>query len=516
MKAPALHSLLFIAVGLAPLGCASEPDLPPEALFVAHDQVPPPAAPQPGDPHRPNVLVVVIESLDAQTVEDLRSDPDPAPNLARLMREGVSFDNAFTTGSWTMPGLAALLTGRYPRLDTRGSGAGMLSTQAGVNTLPEVMGLYGYTTVGIWGSTLACGVGSDLPFHHTSPLHCGPSATPFDQALRVWVEHYAREPFFALVHNIDLHTPEPSAPEGYLHRYTDDHPACPDAGTGFLYRDLEAEMGSTAAADHVVGHYRGQLAFYDRALGRMLDALDDAGALDDTVVVVTTNHGQDLFEHSCFDHGTLYDAVLHIPLVWWERDLEHRVVSEVVQNTDIMPSIFERAGVPYTGLDGRSLLPLMGLAAGSYEPRPVFSLSKGENASMRTPEQKLILSQGLRVGRCDAVRSPAPPSGRIPHYELYDLVADPGETVDLYPQQADTVSSMVAQLGAWLSQRRPSPGEHVPQVGERERRALQERGYWDLAGPSSDLPPPPRHGPPEGQRAHPPKGARPPESKRDD
>ncbi len=494
-----LRSLAALSL-LASAACRSAPA--PEAVFVDGAGMATASQPEPGDPARPNVVLVVIESLHAGTVLGLRDDPSLAPNLARLLREGTSFERAYTTGSWTMPGLASLLTGRYPRLDTHGSSAGMLSTAAGARTLPEILGHYGYATAGVWGSTLACGVGTDLPFQRVSPLHCGPSELPADAAVATWVEHDAREPFLLMVHNIDLHAPEPSAPEDWLHRHTDAHPACPGVTKEPLYPQLEAALGPVAAAEHVVGHYRGQLAWYDRALGRMLEALDDEGLLDDTVVVVTTNHGQDLFEHSCFDHGTLYDPVLHIPLIWWERDGAPRRVDTVVQNIDLLPSLLARAGVPFAGLDGQSLLPLMGTGSGDYQERPVFSLSKGQNASLRTRERKLILSQGLRVGRCDAVRSPAPPSGRVPHYELYDLVADPGEAHDLYPDRGDEAAPMAAELGAWLSARRPKPGELLPGIGARERRALQERGYWDLAAPQ------------DAERAPPPKPERPVEDLR--
>lgn len=493
---------------LVACGTDQGPDLPPappallEAgeLFRAHPTLDAPTKAQLGDPPRPNILLVVIESLDAGTVQALREDPEPAPTLARLMREGVSFEQAYTQGGWTLPGLGALLTGRYPRLSHEGSAAGAVGAP-GVRTLPELLGLYGYATAAIWGGTLACSFADGLPFHHSSPVRCGASRVPFEQALGEWVEGYAQQPWFVLLHNIDLHTPEPAAPEAWLHRYTEPHPACLGTGTGFVYAQIESEMGVRAAAEHVIGHYRGQLAYYDQALERMLAGLEQAGQLEDTVVIVTTNHGQDLFEHACFDHGALYDTILHVPLIWWDSSVQSGRVDTVVQSIDLVPSILDRVGVPWASLDGRSLAPLLGLAGGAYEPQDVYSLSKGATASLRTPQLKLILGQGPRSVECPAVRTPQPAPKPKPHYELYDLVADPGERVDIYEERAAEVVPMVQALEAWLEERRPGEDDPLPPIPEHQRRALQDKGYWELAKPEQSPPrPPPRRPPPPRER----------------
>ena len=441
--------------------------------------------PEPAEPARPSFLVVVIESLDAATIAALRQDPDPAPTIARLAREGAFFEQAYAQAGWTLPGLASLLTGRYPFLGDKGSAAAALKA-VGSPTLPEVLGHYDYSTAAFWGATLACTFGSELPFQHRSPERCGSSRLPYDSAMGDWIDAGVQAPFFALMHNIDLHTPEPSAPAETLHRFTNPHPACPGEGTGFVYEQLEPEMGAQAAAQHVVGHYRGQLAFYDQALKRMLERLEDAGLMEQTVVVITTNHGQDLFQHICFDHGALYDSVLHIPLIWWEPGLQAREIRSVVQTIDIAPSILDRAEIPHSSLDGQSLLPLLGSDEGAYEPRPVLSLSKGRSASMRTPERKLIASQGLRLEGCAAVRTPPPKHSDGVHYELYDLQADPGETVDLFEQQREEAQDMLRALESWLEGRRPAADDAPPPISERERRTLQERGYWDLGSPDEE------------------------------
>lgn len=495
-RAIAIAALLWASLGCrdreAPAPVRKPGDPP---VFRVEDPGAAPPGPQPGDPERPNVLLVVIESLDAQTVLDLRDDPSGAPTLARLMDEGVYFEQAFTQGGWTLPGLAALLTGRYPRLSHEGTTAGALDAP-GYHTLPEVLGTYGYTTGAIWGGTLACSFTATLSLHASSPPRCGRSAFSYEHAFEVWVAEHAREPWFLLLHNIDLHAPEPAAPVEWLHRYVEPHEACPGAGTGFVYEHIEPAMGARAAAEHVLGHYRGQLAWYDQALGRMLQTLEESGQLEDTVVVLTTNHGQDLFEHACFDHGVLYDTVLHIPMLWWESGIEPGRVDRVVQIMDLTPSILDRLDIPYASLDGRSLLPLLGLSEGRYQEREVFSLSRETHASLRTRELKLILGATAPALRCEAVRTPPPPLGSLPHLELYDLVADPGERNDLYARRADEVAPMVQALLGWLEARRPGEGEDLPPILDHQREALQERGYWELGRPEGEDAPPLPHAPP--------------------
>ncbi len=480
----------------------------PVELFRTENEPPPPPT---GDQvQRPNFVVVVIESLHEPTVAALRDDPSTAPTLARLMREGRYFSRTYAQSGWTMPGLSALLTGQFPTLSPEGSGASALQIPDR-ETLPGILELYGYTTAAVWGATLACGFTRGLPFHHVSPQRCGRSVIASDEPIGEWLDLYAREPFFVLVHNIDLHTPEPSAPVDYLHRFADPHPSCPGTGTAFIYQRLAGEIGEQAAKDHVVGHYRGQLAYYDEALGRMLERLDEAGMMENTVVVVTTNHGQDLFEHSCFDHGLHYDSVLHIPLIWWDPRGGAGQVDTLVQTVDIAPSILARAEIPRASLDGASLLPLMGLAEGDYLERDVYSVTNLHNASLRTVTTKLVLTQGARSASCAA--NPAapragaggagpqlgPPLGP-PHYELYDLVADPGERNDLWEQRAEQVQPMVAALDLWLRDREPRGAGLLPPISDKARRALNEGGYWDQVDPTPGRP----HGktrPPEGDRA---------------
>lgn len=451
--------------------------------------------------------MVVIESLHGPTVAALRDDPSAAPTLARLMEQGSTFERAYAQSGWTMPGLASLLTGRYPQLTQEGSGASALSGRED-RSLPAILEHYGYTTAAIWGATLACGFSGDLPFHWVSPTRCGPSHVTFDTPLAEWTQALAREPFFVLVHNIDLHTPEPAAPEAWLHRFVDDHPACPGTGTAFIYHQLAPDMGDQAAKDHVVGHYRGQLAYYDQALGRMLDRLETAGLMEDTVVVVTTNHGQDLFEHSCFDHGLHYDSVLHIPMLWVEPGRETPDVDARVQTVDLAPTILARAGIPYAGLDGASLLPLMELGPGDYPERDVYSVTNRHNASLRSATHKLVLTQGVRGASCEAAGGPPrpgarPPLGR-PHYELYDLLADPGEQDDLYDSHPELAEPMVGALDAWLDGLELAASGSLPSPNDKARRTLQKEGYWDQVHPD-----------PQGRPARPPKGERAGDAKRE-
>ena len=103
----------------------------------------------------------------------------------------------------------------------------------------------------------------------------------------------------------------------------------------------------------------------DDYMGQLTEKMKKWGILDNTVIIVTSDHGEELFEHGFIGHAStslnakLYDEIIHIPLIiWWPKKLKHRVVDELVQQIDIMPTILDMLGLlPSEGLQGYSLLP---------------------------------------------------------------------------------------------------------------------------------------------------------------
>jgi arylsulfatase A-like enzyme len=230
-------------------------------------------------------------------------------------------------------------------------------------------------------------------------------------------------------------------------------------------------LGRPAAEELARAHYDGAVAYEDRKIGELLEAL--GSARDRTVIVFLSDHGEELFEHGHLDHGAPYEFVLRVPLIVSDprRPSAPRKVSEMVETIDVAPTILELAGVPAdAAMAGRSLLPFLDGTTATREPRPVLSITDPFRLSLRTPTRHLV--------RCSEPGCPKV-GGASSVLELYDPVADPAERADLAATSPDDVAVLAAVLDAGVASvatERRAPGS---ELSEEARKTLRERGYWE-------------------------------------
>jgi len=186
------------------------------------------------------------------------------------------------------------------------------------------------------------------------------------------------------------------------------------------------------------------------------------GILDNTVIIVTSDHGEELFEHGFIGHAStslnakLYDEIIHIPLIiWWPKKIKHRVVDELVQQIDVMPTILDMLGLPIPeGVQGYSLLPsIQGNPANNL--RPVFcetilggyqSTKEMEDIKLRcvrTKEWKLIYTNTLTSN----VSSGGLDEGK---YELYNFSSDPKEERNIFENHPEVAKELKKKLFQWI------------------------------------------------------------------
>ncbi len=468
----ALWAVGFVAVSVVVVGIVARPP-----------------APRPAAPGSPNFLLVVPDTLRADGLAH-------APVISELARSGVGFTSAVSQSGWTLPALASLLTGRYPVVNTQAGGVGLRWIPEQARTVPTILGYYGYLTAVFWGPNVG---GFIAPEFSTgfAEVHVEQDDR-VDPSIQVvsWLEQHPHEPFFAMVHNVDLQFVEHGA-EGGIDR---------------VYARDRGTLGEPEAKRRAVAAYEANVARYDAALGRMRDALEKAGLLDHTVIVVTSNHGLELGERGNFLHGTTSETNLKVPLVISDPLQSHPVtVDTVVQTIDVAPTILARAGIVRDGaMAGQGLQALYGQAGPAYTERPVFSLCGKYNISVRTRRWKLS-----RINL----------AGKYDHL-LFDLLADPGEVRELYSQGVRPDGDLEKLLdGFWDGRVAESAGTRATWDAPLEV-ALRKFGYWGQiegedgkaedgkgdtkpkAGPAPRPagPPGPTAGPPSGPPAGPPPG----------
>ena len=398
-----------------------------------------------GAAERPNVLFVVIDTLRHDHVGAYGYERDTTPEIdRRLAARGAVVEDAYSQAPWTLPSVVSFLTGRFPG-EILGDDPATFGIPEGVPSLAEEMAELGYRTAGfIANPTLHDGNGLGRGFEtFHSPQGMAALELHADSVNRraiPWLRAHRDEPFFLYVHYIDPHDPywNPDLVDGRSPWFED--PGGPSGrwvhgvyGGKIPIDDLDRTV------EHFTALYDSEIRYVDRALGELLDAIPEE-VLADTLVVLTSDHGEELYDHGGWKHGhTLYEDQIHVPLIvrWDGRIPEGIRLPGTVRLLDLTPTVLEAAGgeAPATW-QGRSLLP----ALTGGEPLPRVA-AYAENLQVG-PLRAAAVADGRKLILFNETEpfDPANPLQehiyrldleRLAPVEMYDLAADPGERTNL-------------------------------------------------------------------------------------
>jgi choline-sulfatase len=410
---------------------------------------------------RPDVFLITIDTLRADHVHCYGYDRIRTPALDLLAEQGIRFNQAFTPSPITNSSHTSIMTGLLPSSHGVNDFGVPLATI--YPTLAELLTKGGYRTAAFIGAVildsknLAPGLDRGFEFYDNFPEL--PTTTSrwgrlerrgmeVEQRAESWLNTHPAGAHFVWVHLYDPHDPyEPPPP------YSE------------VYKDRL---------------YDGEIAYADSALGRFLAYLKKLGWYEGAMIVVVGDHGEGLGEHHEDTHGIfLYDSTTRVPLIVKlpNRREAGRTVEGQVRTTDIMPTILKLLGIAApANLDGDSLEPFLnGIEA---TPRTVFGET---NYPLRFGWAPL---RSVRMEGFKFVEAPKP--------ELYDLRADPGESLNHYEPWNGTVQSLRRAL-AELSAKSPTTEKASPAaVSASTIDELQALGYLGSADARSatDVPQP--------------------------
>jgi arylsulfatase A-like enzyme len=345
----ALRGRLFAALFLVwiPLSCAQSSD------------------------QRTSVLLIVVDTLRADHLGVYGYERPTSPTIDAWAGQGLVFENALAPSSWTLPSMASLLTGQLPSRHTAGSARGVdgkIVMKDGrktfrvlpqsVDTIAEVLKKRGYvTTAFVTNAFLGENFGLDQGFD--SYKHHGQAqASKVITSVLSWLDEEPQEPFFVFAHLFDPHLPYKAGP-GFAGRFTEGMPSSfslPVRGLDEI-RKQAADMSEEDRA-FLIAAYDEEIAYVDDQLRRLFRGLRDRGLYDSTLIILTSDHGEELFDHDGFEHGhTLYQELLGVPLVVSGPGVVPGRVAAPVSLLDVAVTILEAAhALPPTRLSGRSLL----------------------------------------------------------------------------------------------------------------------------------------------------------------
>ncbi len=416
-----------------------------------------------------NVVLLVIDAARADHVGCYGYPRETTPTIDRLAREGFLFENHFVQFVETKPSTASLFTSQYP--DTHLAYHERMLPE-GTFTLAQGFREAGYHTVlfsqneyasPLWG----LGLEFEEAFYEPHITAAGRKKPMIWQAEAVleqiepWLKKKPPTPFFAYIHFIPPHDPYLMPLEMYYLFYEKEPPNA--WRSPYPFEEVEREVRAREepwSQQLYLNRYDSHLVYADWAIGQVEEMLREAGLLEDTLFIVTSDHGEAFGEHGYKGHTiSAYDESTHVPLVmrFPGRDGPAGRVSGLTQSIDLLPTLFDLLGVEYPerGIQGRSLVPVMAGEAEEVNDY-IFARTAGEPPSYAVRDHRylLLLYQG---GKLRA---------------LYDLAEDPRALSNVVEQQPEKAAELVEVFRAFAE------GQVAPPLD-----------YADADAPTPELPP---------------------------
>jgi arylsulfatase A-like enzyme len=426
-----------------------------------------------------NVLLVVLDAARADHFGAYGYARETTPQIDRLAREGVVFDRVFTPAAYTLGAMSSVWTSQYPdRHHAEVSFASRLPPDR--LTLAELLGAQGLHTAGFVSNTVAGGLnGFDRgfsEFHEVWREQATSGAEGLGRAVPAWLAAQGGRRFFAYVHFREPHAPY-DPPPPFDTRFGPEGPIPKSArrapGDTWITDVNQGRRALTGAErEHLVRLYDGNLAHADDVVGQVRAALEQAGLLERTVVIVTADHGEALQDHGWIGHNVqVYEESIHVPLIvrfpaGKGMAAPGTRIGAFADLLDVAPTIADVFGVLGRGgsdrrFQGRSLLETLAGAPG------------GTATLSRT------IWDRPRYARRDATHAFLYDT-RTGEEQLYDVVNDPGQTRNLVSSDPLRAAWARESLHEWIASvaRGEATGPAVPTRLTREQcENLKALGY---------------------------------------
>jgi len=446
----------------------------------------------------PNVILLVLDTVRADRLSLYGYSRPTTPNLERLARRGVSFQQARSTAPWTLPSHCSILTGRYPHQISAGLHGPLDDTHP---TLAGYLASHGYVTAGFVANTTYCGKETGLgrgfahyEDHDLSPwgIFCSTAlggrlvapalaylespegknlksdlrkdAERINHDMLAWIDQQGDRPFFTFANYFDAHNPY-LPPASHTRSFGIKPETSKDYETLDRWFILDKKTLSPRDVQLVTDAYDDCIASLDEQLGKLFDALESRGKLENTLVLITADHGEHFGEHALYGHASsLYDQEIRVPLLALLPGKAHagESVSQPVSLRNLpstVTDVLKLSNDSAQAFPGESLTRYLETPNAQPEA-PVLSEvdapvkaapNQGRSPVFRGPMKALTLGNEVYIRNGDGVE------------EVFDIQADPRQTQNLANTEA---------VQARLSRYR----KHLDELTRDDRRPAEWRG----------------------------------------
>jgi arylsulfatase A-like enzyme len=455
---------------------------------------------------RPNILLIVMDATRAKNLSCYGYPRPTTLHLARLAERSVVYEMAISPAGWSLPSHASMFTGLYASRHGAHDQHKYLAPEH--LTMAELLRSYGYRTVASCSNVyVGPATGLDRGFEQFNTLrNPAGSLAEVNRKMAVGVAavlgqrdagaRYTNQqvksalyrlradgrPFFMFIHYNEPHAPY--RPPRKYNRYLPDGVSPKEARR--INQDrwkyfVEPTLMDGRDFEILTAMYDGEIAYLDSRIGQVLDWVEKLGILDNTMVIITSDHGENVGDHRMMGHAyCLYDTLVHVPLIiHYPREMATTGrVAHQVQTLDLLPTILAMLGDTssgtYRSLQGYDLL---------SSARRDFTIAEQMHPDLTTFHRRFPgadvsrYDRALRMTRTDRYKYIWDSNG---HHELYDLQVDPDETRNIIAERQDIAQDLDRRLTEWRNSFEEAiPSDQAPEFDEAVTARLRALGYLE-------------------------------------
>ncbi|MBQ3141827.1 MAG: sulfatase [Clostridia bacterium] len=414
----------------------------------------------------PNILFLGIDSLRRDHMSMYGYNRLTTPHMSKFFEGGTVFENCFSAHIPTTPGYANMLTG----MDCFGTDIVALRHKgemaAGVKNLGLILKEHGYTTTSIGcESPSVRGFDNYLKYEGWNAGEDGRAhkAESMNEVAIPELERLAAQdkPFMLFLRHMDPHSPylPPRPYDRTFYQGNEFDPENKSLDPVYQFKPFCDYFASwfpvgCTDKDYVIAQYDGAVAYMDACIQSLFTKLEALGIENETLVVMTSDHGETLYDHDCyFDHHSMYDNCLVVPFAvkWPGRVPAGKRVADICRLQDVTPTILDILGIKTDiNFDGQSMLPAaQGLPIEKRDEFYITECTWMRKHGWRTPKWKLMVAL-------------EPDFHYKPEVELYDLENDPNELLNVAEIRPDVVKFLRARMEAHIAKREAETGRTDP------------------------------------------------------
>lgn len=410
----------------------------------------------------PNIVLITIDTLRADRLSSYGYHRITSPNIDRLAEKGILFENAYSQSSWTYPSMASMHTSEYPSHFGDSKFKNRIHNKS--LTLAEHMKNNFYSTYAVVSNIVVSeifgfGQGFDkFEDAFSSDPAVATSKITTEKALR-YIKQNKSNPFFVWIHYMDPHG-------HYIDHDEFDYSSTykghlPDK-FGTVYLNNNKETLSADDLEYINRVYDEEISYTDKHIGDVMELLSDLEIDDNTIVILTADHGEELMDRDRFGHGTtLYQEVIRVPLIIYnplepkfsgkrvEKNVEVRFIAKTIEKISNTQSDF---------LDGYDLY---NYDDSNFSDGIVYSAFTPQNKTIYLNEWKLITDKNQTL------------------YELYNLKEDPLEQNNLFDSDVSDIVLLKEMLGSQLAKFKNVKRTEAEELtlGNEDIKKLKALGY---------------------------------------